>query len=47
MSINNVELNREELEKLLEQKLVNIKELEKNSNYIQELSDISLIQFYN
>jgi hypothetical protein len=40
MSINNVELTREEFERFLEQKLVNIKELEKDgkdSNYIHEI----------
>lgn len=47
MTINNVELTREELEKLLEHKLANIKDLDKNekdSNYIKELSDVALIQ---
>ncbi len=47
MAINNVELTREELEKLLEHKLANIKDLDKNekdSNYIKELSDVALIQ---
>lgn len=41
------EYTREELEELLKSKLVNLKELEqigKNSDYIQELSDIALIQ---
>ncbi|MFX0009603.1 MAG: tetratricopeptide repeat protein [Candidatus Hermodarchaeota archaeon] len=41
------EYTREELEILLKEKLVNLKELEqigKDSNYIQELSDIGLIQ---
>ncbi|MFW9952061.1 MAG: tetratricopeptide repeat protein [Candidatus Thorarchaeota archaeon] len=41
------EYTREELEELLKSKLINLKELEqigKDSNYIQELSDIALIQ---
>jgi tetratricopeptide (TPR) repeat protein len=47
MAINESELKKEDLEQLLKEKLVNLKELEKygkNSNYIQELSDIALIQ---
>ena len=47
MPINNDELTREELEKLLEHKLVNIKDLDKNEKdayYIKELCDIALIQ---
>ena len=41
------EYTREELEDLLKEKLVNLKELEafgKDSNYIQELSDVALVQ---
>jgi len=41
------EYTREELKALLKEKSVNLKELEqfgKDSNYIQQLSDIALIQ---
>ena len=44
---NKDEYTQKELEDLLKEKLVNLKELEqigKDSNYIQELSDIALIQ---
>ncbi len=44
---NNNEYTQKELEALLQEKLVNLKELEKigkDSNYIKELSDIALIQ---
>jgi len=47
MSVENGELTKEELERILNQKLKNIIELEKegkNSNYIQELSELALIQ---
>jgi len=47
MSGNEKELTKEELNKLLETKLENLKSLEqrgKNSNYIKELSDIALLQ---
>jgi len=47
MTENEIELTKEELINLLNKKLENLKELEdygKNSNYIQELSDIALIQ---
>ncbi|UCD01571.1 MAG: tetratricopeptide repeat protein [Promethearchaeota archaeon] len=47
MTENETEFNKEELQQLLNEKLENLKELDKvgkNSNYIQELSDIALIQ---
>ena len=47
MSEDREEFTREELEDLLKEKLVNLEELEKigkDSNYIQELGDIALIQ---
>jgi tetratricopeptide (TPR) repeat protein len=47
MSNNETELNKEELQDLLNRKLKNLEELEKfgkDSNYIKELSDIALIQ---
>ena len=47
MSVENSELTKEELERLLDQKLKNVSELEKegiDSNYVQELADLALIQ---
>lgn len=47
MVIDESELSEKDLKQLLDKKLQNLKELEKfgkNSNYIKELSDISLIQ---
>ena len=47
MTEDKEEYTREELDFLLKEKLVNLKEVEnfsKDSNYIQELSDIALIQ---
>ena len=49
MNEDNDENTREELENILKEKLVNLKQLEefgKDSNYIQELSDIALIQLH-
>ncbi|KKL53402.1 hypothetical protein LCGC14_2275810 [marine sediment metagenome] len=47
MTEKETEFTKEELEQLLKEKIENLKELEqigKNSNYINELSDISMIQ---
>ena len=47
MTENEIELKKEELINILNKKLENLKELEeygKNSNYIQKLNDIALIQ---
>ncbi len=47
MTENGSEFKKEELQQILDKKLENLKELEeygKDSNYIQELSDIALIQ---
>jgi tetratricopeptide (TPR) repeat protein len=49
MSNNETELNKEELQDLLNKKQENLEELEKigkDSNYIKELSDIALIQLH-
>ncbi|MFX1328226.1 MAG: tetratricopeptide repeat protein [Promethearchaeota archaeon] len=47
MNENKYKLTQKELKQLLEEKIINLKELEKigkNSNYIQELGDIALLQ---
>ena len=47
MTENETELNKEDLQDLLNKKLENLKEIErigKDSNYMKELGDIALIQ---